>query len=76
VDFISRGTGGNKLIDERARQAAFEGSIFDRTLFSSDFQSLARPALMRAWQAKWDFVDTGRFAHSIFPDVSRVEILV
>jgi hypothetical protein len=29
-----------------------------------------RPALMRAWQAKWDSVVTGRFAHSIFPDVT------
>jgi ribonuclease HI len=35
---------GNELV---------EGSIFDRPLCSSDFQSLARPALMRAWQAKW-----------------------
>jgi hypothetical protein len=25
---------------------------------------------MRAWQAKWDSADTGRFAHSIFPDVT------
>jgi hypothetical protein len=42
----------NELVDEQARQAALEGSIFDRPLSSSDFQSLARPALMRAWQAK------------------------
>jgi hypothetical protein len=61
---------GNELDNERARQAALEGSILDRPLFSSDFQSLARPALMRAWQAKWDSADTGRFAHSIFPDVT------
>jgi hypothetical protein len=26
---------------------------------------LYRPALMRAWQVKWDSADTGRFAHSI-----------
>jgi hypothetical protein len=25
---------------------------------------------MRAWQAKWDSADTGRFTHSIFPDVT------
>jgi hypothetical protein len=25
---------------------------------------------MRAWQAKWDSADTGRFAHSIFPNVT------
>jgi hypothetical protein len=30
---------------------------------------LARPALIRACQAKWDSVDTGRFAHLNFPDV-------
>jgi hypothetical protein len=27
---------GNKLVDERARQAALEGSIFDRALSLSD----------------------------------------
>jgi hypothetical protein len=58
-----------ELINERARQAALEGSIFDRPLSLSDFQSLARPALMRAWQAKWDSVDAGRFTQSIFLDV-------
>jgi hypothetical protein len=47
-----------------------ESTIFDRPLSSSDFQFLARPALMRAWQAKWDSAVTGRFAHSIFPDVT------
>jgi hypothetical protein len=61
---------GKELADERARQAALEGSIFDRPLSSNDFQGLARPALMRAWQAKWDSADTGRFAHSIFPNVT------
>jgi hypothetical protein len=48
---------GNELVDERARQAALEGSIFDRLLSSSNFQSLDIPALMRAWQAKWDSAD-------------------
>jgi hypothetical protein len=51
----------NELVNERGQKVALEGSIFDRTLFSSDFQSLARPALMRAWQAKWDSANTGRF---------------
>jgi hypothetical protein len=60
---------GSLLVDERAQKAGLERSIFDRPLSSSDFQSLARPALIRAWQAKWDSVDTGRFTHSIFPDV-------
>jgi hypothetical protein len=45
---------------------ALEGSIFERPLSTSDFQSLARLTLMRAFQAKWDSADTGRFAHSIF----------
>jgi hypothetical protein len=46
--------------------AALESSIFDRPLSSSDFQSLARPVLMRAW----DSADTGRFTRSIFSDVT------
>jgi hypothetical protein len=58
---------GNKLVDERATLAGF---IFDRPLSSNDFQSLARLALMRAWQAKWDSANTGRLAHSIFPNVT------
>jgi hypothetical protein len=61
---------GNKLVDERARRAALEGFLFDRPLSSNDFQSLARLALMRAWQAKWDSANTGSFAHSIFPNVT------
>jgi ribonuclease HI len=40
---------GNEMVDERARQAALEVSIFDSPLSPSDFQSLARLALMRAW---------------------------
>jgi hypothetical protein len=51
--------------NDRARQATLEGTIFDRPLSLSDFQRL-----MRAWQAKWDSADTGRFAHSICPDVT------
>jgi ribonuclease HI len=37
---------GTELVDDRARQAALEGTIFDRLLSSSDFQSLARQELM------------------------------
>jgi hypothetical protein len=59
---------GNELVDERARQTVLEGSIFNRPLSSS--QSLARPALIGAWQAKWNSADNGRFAHSIFTDVT------
>jgi hypothetical protein len=59
---------GNKLVDEWAQQQAeLEGSIFDRPLSSSDFQSLARPALMRGWQAKRDSADIGWFALSCSP---------
>jgi hypothetical protein len=47
----------------RARQAVLEGSIFDRPLSPSDFQS---PALMRAWHAKWTSADTERFTFSFF----------
>jgi hypothetical protein len=60
---------GNELVDDRARQVALEGTIFDSPLSSNDFQSSARPALMRAWQAKWNSTDTGELTHSIFPDV-------
>jgi hypothetical protein len=38
----------NELVDERVPKAALEGSNFDRPLSPSDFQSLARPSLMRA----------------------------
>jgi hypothetical protein len=37
---------------------------------TDNFQSLDIPALMRAWQAKWDSAYTGGFTHSIFPDVT------
>jgi hypothetical protein len=47
-----------------------EGSIFDRPLSSSDFQRLARPALIRAWQTKWDSANSYRFVHFIFLDVT------
>jgi hypothetical protein len=57
---------GNELADEQARQLALEGSIFYKPLPPNDFQSLARPALMRAWQVKWDSADTGRLPHSFF----------
>jgi hypothetical protein len=55
---------GNELVNEQARLVALEGFIFDKPLSPSDFQSLARPALMKAWQAKRDSADTGRFTHS------------
>jgi hypothetical protein len=60
----------NELVDERVRRVALEGSIFDRPLSSSDFQSLGRPASIRSCQAKCGSADTGRFAYSIFPDVT------
>jgi hypothetical protein len=49
---------------------SLNGSIFDRPLTPCDFQSLARPVLLRKWQRKWDLADTGRFAHYILPKVS------
>jgi hypothetical protein len=51
-------------------EASLKGSIFDRPLLPCDFQSLARPVLLRDWQRKWDSADHGRFAHSILPRVS------
>jgi hypothetical protein len=59
-----------KLGDGEARYASFNDSIFDRPLSPCDFQSLARPVLLREWQKKGDLADTGRFAHSILPKVS------
>jgi hypothetical protein len=38
---------GRELVNERAQQVALKGSTFERPLSLSDFQSLARPALMR-----------------------------
>jgi hypothetical protein len=58
----------NELMDEEARYAWLNGSIFDRPLSPCDFQSLKRPVLVREWQR--DLADTGRFAHSILPRVS------
>jgi hypothetical protein len=60
---------GNKLVDERARQAAWYGAVFDRPLLPVDFQGLARSVLLRKWQAKLNAVDIGRFTHSILPKV-------
>jgi hypothetical protein len=48
---------GNELVDEWARKAALEGSIFDRPLSPSDFQSLACAC---ADERKWDSADTGK----------------
>jgi hypothetical protein len=61
---------GNKLVDGGARYASLNGSIFDRPLPPCDYQSFARPVLLREWQRKWDLADTGRFAHFILPKVS------
>jgi hypothetical protein len=61
---------GNELVDEVPRYASLNGSIFDRPPSPCDFQSLARPVLLREWQRKWDLADHGRFAHSILPRVS------
>jgi hypothetical protein len=61
---------GNELVDGEARYASLNGSIFDRPLSPCDFQSLARPVLLREWHKKWDLADTGRFAHSILLKVS------
>jgi hypothetical protein len=58
------------IVDERARNAAWNGAFFDRTLPPVDFQGLARSVLLREWQGKWDDADSGRFAHSILPKVS------
>jgi hypothetical protein len=61
---------GNELVDGEARYVALNGSIFDRPLSPCDFQSLARPVLLREWQKKWDLADTGRYAHYVLPKVS------
>jgi hypothetical protein len=47
------------------------GAVFDRLLSPVDFQGLARSVLLREWQGNWETTDTGRFAHSIPPKVSR-----
>jgi hypothetical protein len=60
----------NELVDGEARYASLNGSIFDRPPTPCDFQSLARPVLLKEWQRKWDLADHFRFAHSILPRVS------
>jgi hypothetical protein len=57
-------------VDGEARYVSLNGSIFDRLPSPCDFQSLARPVLLKAWQRKWNLADHGWFAHSILPRVS------
>jgi hypothetical protein len=64
------GLEGDEIVDERARHAALNGSVFDRPFPPIDFQGLARSVLLREWQGKRDAADTGRFAHSILSRVS------
>jgi hypothetical protein len=45
---------GNEIVDERARNAALNGAVFDRPLPLVDFQGLASSVLLREWQGKWD----------------------
>jgi hypothetical protein len=61
---------GNELVDGEARYGSLNGSILERPPPPCDFQSLARPVLLREWQGRWDLADHGRFAHSILPRVS------
>jgi hypothetical protein len=46
------GLEGNEFVDERARHAALNGAVFDRTLPPVDFKGLARFVLLREWQGK------------------------
>jgi hypothetical protein len=55
----------NEIVDERARNAALNGAVFERPLPPVDFQGLGRSVLLREWQGKRDAADTGRFTHSI-----------
>jgi hypothetical protein len=50
VDFAHVRLVSNELVDGKARYATLNGSIFDRPLSPCDFQSLARPVLLREWQ--------------------------
>jgi hypothetical protein len=61
---------GNELVDGEARYTSLNGSIFDRPLSLCDFQSSAKPVLLKEWQRKWDLTDTGQFDQSILPRVS------
>jgi hypothetical protein len=64
---------GNELVDGEARYASLNGSIFGRPLSPCDFQSFARPVLLREWQRKWDLADTGPLhsAESIITSMVR-----
>jgi hypothetical protein len=62
---------GNEILDERGRNAALNGAVFDRPLPPVDLKGPARSVLLREWQGKCDAADTGRFAHSILPRVFR-----
>jgi hypothetical protein len=43
---------GPELVDEEARYAPLNGSIFDKPLSPCDFQSLTRSVLLKEWQKK------------------------
>jgi ribonuclease HI len=43
---------GNELVDGKACYTSLNSSIFDRPPSPCDFQSLARPVLLREWQKK------------------------
>jgi hypothetical protein len=70
VDSVLCVVGGLRAGRWRSIKCVVEWFHFNRQLLPFDFQSLARPVLLREWQWKWDLDDTGRFAHSILPKVS------
>jgi hypothetical protein len=67
---------GNEILDERAQFAELNGAVFKRKLPPVDLQGLARSILLRERQGKWNAADTGRFAHSILPQVSLLGLRV
>jgi hypothetical protein len=64
----------SEQVNKEAWHAYFKGFIFERPQSFCDSQSLRRPILLRKWQERRDFVDTGWFDHSISPfylEISR-----
>jgi ribonuclease HI len=63
------GIDGNELADTEAKQGALGSLESGSQPIACDHLPLAKALMKRKWQLKWDNNDTGRFTHSIIPNV-------
>ena len=65
------GVGGNERVDHVAKSAASGDRYLQVAPHSFDFSSLAKSRMIEEWQERWNQSDMGRFAFSIFPNISQ-----